>query len=123
MLNGDEVWKWSESPDGQWTKPLLEAALACNRDTKPGPARQSAKKPALFLIEYRAGLRAAVFMLDDYVASWLFAAKLKDRPTPVATHFGMLPETRDLPHFDGLVRCIEELFATSKPVYLVECTL
>jgi hypothetical protein len=46
-------------------------------------------------------------MLDGYVASWLFAAKLKDRPKPVATHFGMLSETRDLPHFDGLVHCIE----------------
>ena len=46
-----------------------------------------------------------------------------DRPKPVATHFGMLSETRDLPHFDGLVRCIEELFVTSKPIYPVERTL
>ncbi len=62
-------------------------------------------------------------MLDGYVASWLFAAKLKDRPKPVATHFGMLPQTRDLPHFDGLVHCIEELFVTRRPVYPVERTL
>ncbi len=123
MLSGDEVWNWSESHDGQWTKTLLEAALACNRDTKPGPARQSAKNPALFLVEYRDRLRAAIYMLDGYVASWLFAAKLKDRPQPVATHFGMLQAARDLPHFDGLVHCIEELFMTGKPVYPVERTL
>jgi hypothetical protein len=122
-LSGDDVWNWSQSPGGQWTKALLEAALACNRGTKPGPARQSAKNPALFLIEYRDGLRAAIYMLDGYVASWLFAAKLKDRPQPVATQFGMLPETRDLPHFDGLVHCIEELFVTRRPVYPVERTL
>ena len=115
MLTGDEVWNQSE--------PLLEAALACNRDTRPGPPRQSAKNPALFLIEYRDGLRASVYMLNGYVSSWLFAAKLKDRPQPVATHFGMLTQTRDLPHFDGLVRCIEELFVTLKPVYPVERTL
>ena len=123
MLTAEDVWNWSDSPDGQWTKSLLEAALACNRNTKPGPARQSAKRPALFLIEYRDGLRAAVFMLDGYVASWLFAAKLKDQPKPVATHFGMLSGARDLPHFDGLVHCIEELFLTRKPVYPVERTL
>jgi hypothetical protein len=122
-LSGDEVWNWSESHDGEWTKELLESALACNRDTKPGPARQSAKNPALFLIEYRDGLRAAVYMLNGYVASWLFAAKLKDRAQPVATHFGMLQAARDLPHFDGLVHCIEELFVTGKPVYPVERTL
>lgn len=122
-LSGDDVWNWSDGPDGQWTKALLDAALACNRDTKPGPARQSAKTPALFLVEYRDGLRTAVYMLNGYVASWLFAAKLKDRPQPVATHFGMLRETRDLPHFDGLVHCIEELFVTRRPVYPVERTL
>jgi hypothetical protein len=30
---------------------------------------------------------------------------------------------RPLPHFDGLVHCIEELFVTKKPVYPVERTL
>jgi hypothetical protein len=35
----------------------------------------------------------------------------------------MVPQTRDLPHFDGLVRCIEELFVTHKPAYPVERTL
>jgi hypothetical protein len=79
------------------------------------------KQPALFAIKYRDGLDAAAYMLNDYVARWDFAAEVDGRV--VATHFGQVPETRDLPHFDGLTYCIEELFVTGKPVYPVERTL
>jgi hypothetical protein len=36
---------------------------------------------------------------------------------------GFTGEGRALPHFDGLVKCIEDLFVTRKPVYPVERTL
>jgi hypothetical protein len=41
----------------------------------------------------------------------------------VGTHFGQVPGHRDLPHFDGLTACIEELFVTGKAVYPAERTL
>jgi hypothetical protein len=60
-------------------------------------------------------------MLNDYLYRWDFAAEVNGKV--VSTHFGQVPETRDLPHFDGLTWCIEELFVTGKPVYPVERTL
>jgi hypothetical protein len=60
-------------------------------------------------------------MLNGYVFRWDFAAEMNGEA--VSTHFGQVPERRDLPHFDGLTWCIEELFVTGKPVYPVERTL
>ncbi len=80
-----------------------------------------AKAPALFVVKYRDGLEAVAYMLNNYVRRWDFAAEVDGRV--VSTHFGQVPETRDLPHFDGLTYCIEELFVSGKPVYPVERTL
>jgi hypothetical protein len=123
MLEGDAVWKWRDSKEGQWSIPLLEAALARNPQAKPGLPEQNVKKPALFLLRYRDGLHAAAYMLNGHVDGWMFAGKLRSRPEPVSTNFGVLDNRRPLVHFDGLVHCIEELFVTGRPVYPVERTL
>ena len=121
-LEGDAVWNWRDSREGRWSAPLLAAALARGPNTKPGLPEQNATRPVLFLLEYRDGLRAAAFMLEGHASDFLFAAKLKDRVEPVSCLFG-LPGGRALPHFDGLVHCIEEMFTTGRPVYPVERTL
>lgn len=121
-LQGEAVWKWRDSAQGRWSQPLLNAALAASQNTRPGPAEQNVKKPALFLLEYQDGLRAALYYLDGHIQDFLFAAKLKGRPAPIATCFGA-SSGRPLKHFDGLVDCIEEMFVTGKPVYPVERTL
>ncbi len=122
MLEGDAVWRWRDG-EGKWSIPLLEAALSRNPKAKPGPPEQNVQRPVLFLLQYRDGLPAAVYMLNGHVAGWEFAAKLKDRAEPVSTNFGALDNRRPLVHFDGLVHCIEELFVTGRPVYPVERTL
>ena len=119
---GEAVWNWRDSPEGRWSAPLLESALARSIRKKAGPPEQNARKPALFLLEYRDGFRAATFMLDGHVSDFLFAAKLEDRAEPVSCLFA-LPSGRDLPHFDGLVHCIEEMFVTRRAVYPVERTV
>jgi hypothetical protein len=122
-LRGKDVWEWSDSQAAAWAAPLLQGALACDEKPKANSPREGTKDPTLFRIEYRDGLQAAVYMLTGYVSNWLFAANIKGKSAPVATHFGPIPKTRDLPHFDGLVRSIEEFFVTRKPVYPVERTL
>lgn len=117
-LMGDAVWKWRDSQRGRWSAPLLNAALQCAAKPIPAPAPQA----AVFLLEYRDGFRAAVYMLEE--AGNLFAAQWKGRAEPVATRFGY-PEGkgRRLAHFDGLVHCIEELFLTGKSPRPIERTL
>ena len=122
MLEDDAVWKWRDG-EGRWSAPLLEAALATNPRTKPGPPEKNVRKPALFLLEYRDGMRAAAYMLGGHSDAFLFAARIEGQAAPVAAHFGFTGPGRKLPHFDGLVDCIEEMFVTGKPVYPVERTL
>lgn len=120
LIEGDAVWRWRDGP-GRWSQPLLQAALARNPHLPAGKMEDLAKAPALFMVEYRDGLQAVAYMLNGYVYRWDFAAEVDSEI--VSTHFGEVPETRDLPHFDGLTHCIEELFVTKKPVYPVERTL
>jgi hypothetical protein len=120
LLEGEAVWRWKNG-DGKWSEPLLAAALAHNPTLPKGRMEDLCKKPALFLVKYRDGLEACAYMLNDYLYRWDFAAEVNGKV--VSTHFGQVPETRDLPHFDGLTWCIEELFVTGKPVYPVERTL
>jgi hypothetical protein len=120
-------WKATLSGNGATARrengaPLLEAALSRSPDVKPGLPEQNAKRPVVFLLEYRDGFRTASCMLDGHVRNFLFGAKLKDRLELVSTHFGPLDQRRPLVHFDGLVYCIEEMFVTGKPVYPVERT-
>ena len=120
LLEGDAVWQWRDGP-GSWSVPLLAEALARAPDVKPGRMEENCSEPAVFLVRYRDGLEAAAYMLNGHSSSWCFAGDV-DGET-LSTHFGQIPQTRDLPHFDGLTHVIEELFVTGKPLYPVERTL
>jgi hypothetical protein len=123
-IEGDAVWRWREG-EGRWSAPLLDAALAnAPANVKPGSPEQNARKPVVFLLDYKDGFRAACYMLDGHVSGFLFAARIEGQPRPVATRFtDDMKTTRLLPHFDGLAHVIEELFVTRKPLYPVERTL
>jgi hypothetical protein len=60
--------------------------------------------------------------MTDETSGWTLAARIAGESEPVSTRFGS-PGLRDLPHFDGLVDAIEEMFVTGKPLYPVERTL
>jgi len=122
-VEGAAVWKWRDSGPGRWSGPLLEAALNRAHNSKPGRPEENARNPILFLIQYRDGFHAAVYMLNGHVTDWLFAAKRKDLAEPVSTHFGFLKPARLRAHRDGLIDCMEELFVTGRPRYPVERTL
>ena len=114
-VEGDAVQQWLDSAGG-WTKPLREAARAAG-----GEPASASRNPVLFRLEYRDGLKAVAIMLSRGGNDRSVAARAGDRI--LATSFGPKERTRPLPHFDGLVYCIDEMFHTGKPLYPVERTL
>lgn len=104
MIEGDAARKAADTP-------LVAEALKVQNATLESLT-------AVFRIDYRDGLRATVPMLKS--GAWSVAWR-----TPAgtqATLFGP-PWNRPLPHFDGMVYLIEQMFLTGKETYPVERTL
>jgi hypothetical protein len=123
-LTGEAMWEAGAA--GRWDERLLAAALATETPALVGDARDLAKRPAVFLVEYRDGLRAAVCMLDSVVRHWLFAARLAEAKEQeagvVATRFrdhGQEP----FGHFAYLVEEIQDLVCSRREPHPVERTL
>lgn len=121
MLEGEFVWAWLDG-EGGWAKSLLAEAHALDPTRRAVPMREQAKDPVLFRVQYRDGLRAAALLLRPDRISRTIACRVPGRKDPLRTLFGP-PTERPLPHFDGLVRCIEEMFITGKELYPPERTL
>jgi len=121
-IEGDALWQWLKG-DGSWARPLLDEAAKRNPYRKPVTLEEEARGPVLFSLQYKDGFKAAAMIIGPSGADWSFAAKTKGSSTIDSTYFGPTTRTRTLPHFDGLVYCIEEMMLTGKPVYPVERTL
>jgi hypothetical protein len=125
---GDEMWKALDQ--GRWSKALLEAALKLVPAHAPGDYRAPTAKSndaAVYLIEYRDGLKAAVAMLNGWVhegdgGAFVFAAKIKGQDQPAATHF-YLQQPDPFAHFAYLQRAIDSMMQTGHAPYPVERTL
>src|SRR5207302_7584833 len=82
---------------------------------------------AVFLLEYRAGLKAAVVMPNSWVhegdgGAFVFAGRLKGQGQPAATHF-YLQQPDPFAHFAYLLRAIDAMIQTGHAVYPAERTL
>lgn len=117
-LEGAEVW--AAGREGRWDRALFDAALA----TIPTPAgadpERDTPNPIAFLVEYASGLRGTVILLDEFVESFGFAARVGDRID--ACEFFL----QDYPphgHFTFLLRQIETMVLTGAAPYPVERTL
>lgn len=118
-LRHETIWPWLAARP--WTKPLLDAAWALDPASKKGSPQSQAKDPVLFHLQYRDGLEAIALMLTPSGNDRTVALQT---PTDIqSTLFGPPTVTRPLPHFDGLVHCIEELMVTGREPYPPERTL
>lgn len=121
-IQGSGVWDWLKGT-GAWARPLIDAAVARNPHRKPQPIEEEAKNPVMFVLNYTDGLKGAGFILGPSGADWTFACRRKNATAIDSTFFGLPRRGRTLPHFDGLVKCMEDMFVSGKPVYPVERTL
>ncbi len=117
-IEGADVWKWTDS--SAWAPKLLDAAIAATRDHKPGSPRENVKQPILFALEYRDGLKAAVYLLNGHVDQAAFAAEPGGRLS--ATEMWAQPG-RPYSHFSALTHWIEQLMVTRRAPYPCERTL
>jgi hypothetical protein len=121
MIESNAVWPWLDG-QGAWARPLIEAAYATDPNSSAMGLKERAKDPVIFRVQYRDGVKAAALILTPSRIGRTVALRVAGRPEPLRTLFS--PKTdRPLPHFDGLVRCIEEMFITGKEQYPPERTL
>ncbi len=119
-LEGDAVWRAAEA--GRWSRSLGETAFAQIKDKPAGSMEEVFPAPAVFLIEYRDGFRAAVLMRTDKAGTldkFAYAAQVGEQVQSCEVFLGEEPH----PHFSYLSLNVEEMFLTGKPTYPVERTL
>jgi hypothetical protein len=119
-IQGEAVWKAGE--EGLWSKELLEAALSRSPSRNYGDPRDNVADPLAILVEYKDGSRGAILQLNEHVADFTFAARVKGEKEPVSTLFE-LPAPPGARYFSAQTWNIEKLFTTGKPPYPVERTL
>jgi len=119
-LKGDAVWKAGD--EGLWPKDLLEAALMRSPSRNYGVPKDNCTDPWAFLVEYKDGARGTCLQLNEHVADFTFAGRVKGQKEPVSTLFE-LPAPPGARYFSALTWNIEKLFATGKTPYPVERTL
>jgi hypothetical protein len=117
-LEGGAVWE--AGGQGLWCRELAEAACAAIQQKPDGPMESHCVEPAVFLIEYRDGLRAAVLMLNGYVGDFAYAGRVAGEVRGAEFYL-----QRDFPHghFNYLSLNIEELVLIGTPPYPAERTL
>ncbi|MDX1980032.1 MAG: hypothetical protein SFV51_07180 [Bryobacteraceae bacterium] len=113
---------WDFIANNGWVKRLFDASLARSNTRKAGDARALVNEPAVFVVDYVDGLRAAAFLLTGLVEDFTVAVDVDGQPAPVSTLMNLQPG-RPYHHFGCLVKNIEILFETGRPPYPVERTM
>ncbi len=113
-LEGDDVWA-----SDAWDRELYAAAVAHIEAKEDGDVREHCENPAVFLLEYADGLKAATLMLNGYTRGWGFAAR---RNGEIENMRVFLPDNPHA-HFSYLSLNIQQMFLTGRPQYPVERTL
>ncbi|MFN7939453.1 MAG: hypothetical protein U0R19_39365 [Bryobacteraceae bacterium] len=119
-LEREDCWRFVDQ--NGWVKRLFEKALTHSKTRKPGDPKQLVKSPAVFVIDYNDGLKAAAFLLTGLVEDFTAAVEVKGQAEPVSMLMHLQPG-KPHHHFGCLVKNIEIMFSTGKPPYPVERTM
>ena len=119
-LEGPAVWDARDR--GRWSGALAEAALENVEAVGTGDLEELCAEPAVFLIEYADGLKAATLMANGFkggMQGWGYAAMVAGKQQACEFYLHGDPH----PHFSYLSLNIQKMFLTGRPQYPVERTL
>jgi hypothetical protein len=119
-LENQACWDFLSTTD--WAKRLFDEALSRSNTRKPGDLQSLVKTPAVFIVEYNDGLKAAAFLLTGLVEDFTVAIDVDGQDKAVSTLMN-LQNGRPHHHFGCLVKNIEQMFETGVPPYPVERTM
>ena len=118
-LEGKSAWEAAKA--GQWDRSLLDAALTKVPVKGKGKLEEDDKNAIVYLIEYRDGLRAAVYLSPHHFQEYGFAGKAKGKTEPLACWYQYPKPQRD--PFSYQVQAVAQMMVTGKATYPVERTL
>jgi hypothetical protein len=121
-LTGDAVWQAGR--EGVYDAKLLDEALSRLKERPLAPGKslsELVKEPALFVIDYRDGLRASILTLNGAVGEWTVAWRYGDGATGSTCFWTQ--EARPFQHFAFLLQGVEQMIHTGQPSWPPERTL
>ena len=113
---------WDFIANNGWVSTLFQQALTRSNTRKSGTPQQLVKEPAVFIVDYSDGLKAAAFLMTGLVEDFTIAIDVEGQAAPFTTLMN-LQNNRPHHHFGTLVKNIEEMFETGRPPYPVERTM
>jgi len=119
-LEGTECWNYLDQ--NEWVKRLFDQAISHSETRVAGNLRELVKKPAVFIIDYNDGLKAAAFLMTGLVQDFTYAVDVEGQQEPFSTLM-KLQAGKPHYHFGCLVKNIEIMFNTGKSPYPVERTM
>ncbi len=119
-LEGQDCWNYIDQ--NEWVKRLFDEAISHSETRVAGDMRELVKKPAVFIVDYNDGLKAAAFLLTGLVQDFTYAIDLEGQQKPFSTLM-KLQAGKPHYHFGCLVKNMEIMFKTGKAPYPVERTM
>ncbi len=119
-LEGQDCWNYIDQ--NEWVKRLFDQAISHSETRVAGDMRGLVKKPAVFIIDYNDGLKAAAFLLTGLLQDFTYAVDIEGQQKPFSTLM-KLQAGKPHYHFGCLVKNMEIMFKTGKAPYPVERTM
>lgn len=119
-LEGQDCWNFLEQ--NEWVKRLFDQAISHSETREAGDMKDLVKKPAVFIIDYNDGLKAAAFLLTGLLQDFTYAIDIEGQQKPFSTLM-KLQAGKPHYHFGCLVKNMEIMFKTGKAPYPVERTM
>ena len=132
-LKNREVWRASDK--GEWSWPLLAAAISRSNTTQGDPVRDGrtqdlaglglvkklARDPRGWIIEHTDGFRSTILVLDGVVADINVAVRSRDGAITSAQLYR--PPAPNRAEFDRLAALLEDFFTTRTAPWPIERSL